>query len=211
MRTLRNIHHSIPLNRRIPTHPVLTLSDGWLNHYPYFCAFVPRVSTFKLLATGCYSHADTSKPIPFNSPRRADSNETLPGSGGHLPTEVSAFVSLLTSIAMWTLRDLYHSIPMAERNPTHSVPSLSDHWLKGYPYFRTLVLRASAFKLLATDCYRHADTLKPIPFNSPCQADSNALCPNAVRPQVEGLSILLYFCSPGNYFLIVRYRYGFLN
>jgi len=181
--TLRNLHHSIPLNRRIPTHPVPTLSDHWLNHYPYFCTFVPRAYSFKLLATSeCYSHAATSKPIRFNSPRRADSNKALPDSGGHLPTEVAALFSLLTSIAMWTLRFLYHSssIPIAEQNPTHSVPNLSDPWLKGYPYFCTLVLRARAFKLLATDCNRHADTSQPIPFSSRHRADSNALCPDAV-------------------------------
>ena len=204
MQTLRNKYHSIPLAERNPTHSVPKLSDHWLKGYPFFCTLVSRLSTFKLLATRCYRHRDASRPIPVNSPRRADSHETLPHTGRHLPTEVSAFFSLLTS--MWTLRDLYHSSPMAERNPTHSVPSLSDHWLKGYPYFCTFVLWASAFKLLATDCYRHADISKPILFNSPRQADSNARRPDAVRPLVEGLSIPLYFCSLGKYFLIVRYR-----
>jgi len=90
-----------------------------------------------------HSHADTSRPIPFDSPRPADSNETLPNSGGHLPAEVSAIFTLLTSIAMWTLRELYHSIPLAEQNPTHSVWTLSKRWFQGYPYFCTLVLRAS--------------------------------------------------------------------
>jgi len=51
-------------------------------------------------------------------PRRADSNEILPDSGGHLPTEVSAFFILLTSIAMRTLRNLYHSIPLDRRIPS---------------------------------------------------------------------------------------------
>jgi len=102
------------------------LSDRWLNGYGFFCTRVHQGSTFKLLATRCYRHADASRPIPFDSPGQADSNETFPDSGGHLPAEVSAFFTLLTSIAMWTLQELYHSIPLAEENPTHSVRTLSD-------------------------------------------------------------------------------------
>jgi len=139
------------------------------------------VSTFKLLATECYRHADTSGPIPFNCPRRAHSNETLPDCGGHLPAKVSAFFSLLTCIAMRTLRNQYHSILLPEQNPTHSVARLSDHWLKGYPYSCSLVLRASTFQLLATGCYRHADASRPIPFDSPRRADSNVTLPDSGR------------------------------
>jgi len=76
---------------------------------------------------------------------------TLPDSAGHPPAEVSAFFTVLTSIAMWTIRDLYHSIPLAQRIPTHSVRTLSDRWFKGYLYFCTLVLPAFTFKLLATE------------------------------------------------------------
>jgi len=126
MRTLRNLYHSIPLDRRIPTDPVPMLLDRWLNGYASFCTWVPPASTFKLLATRCYRYAGASRPILFDSPRRADSNETLPDSGGHLPPEVSAFFTLLTSIAMWTLQDLYHSIHLTEGNPTHSVRTRSD-------------------------------------------------------------------------------------
>jgi len=145
------------LDRRIPTHPVPMLSDGWLKYYPNLCTCIPPASTFKLSATGCYRHVDASRPIPFDSPRQPDCNETLPDSGGHLLAVVSALFTLLTSIAMWTLRELYHSIPLAEWNPTHSVPTLSDRWFKGYPYFCTVVLRASTFKLLATKCYCFLD------------------------------------------------------
>jgi len=127
MRTLRNLHHSIHLYLRIPTHPGPTLSDHWLNGYPYLWTLVLRVSTFKLLATRCYRHVDASRPTPFDSPRRADSNGTLPNSAGQLPAEVSPFFSLLTSTAMWTLRNLHHSIPLYLRIPTHPVPKLSDH------------------------------------------------------------------------------------
>jgi len=49
---------------------------------------------------------------------------------------------------MWTLRELYHSIPLAEWNPTQSVPTLSDRWFKGYPYLCTLVLRQ-----VLSNCY----------------------------------------------------------
>jgi len=157
MWTLRNLYHSIPLDRRIPTHPALMLSDHWLNGYAYLCTWVPRASTFKLLATGCYRHADASRPIPFDSPRRADSNETLPDSGGHPLAEVSAFFILLTSIAMRTLRNLYHSIPLDRRVPTHPVPTLSDRRFKCYRNLCTWVPRASTFKLLATECHCFLD------------------------------------------------------
>ena len=45
----------------------------------------------------------------------ADYNETLPDSGGLLPPQISAFVILLTSIAMRTLPNLYHLIPLDRR------------------------------------------------------------------------------------------------
>jgi len=137
MQTLRNLYHSIPLDRQNPTHPVPMLSDHWPNGYAYFCTLVLWVSTFKLLAAECYRHPDTLRPIPFNSPRRAESNGTLPDSGGHVPANVSALFSLLTCIAMRTLRNQYYSIPLAKRNPTHSVLKLPDRWLKGYSYFWT--------------------------------------------------------------------------
>ena len=126
IRTLRNLHHLIPLDCRIPTHTVPMLSDHWLDGYAYICTCVPRVSILKLLATGCYRHADASRPIPFDSPRRADSNETLPDSGGHLPSVISAFFILLPAIAMWTLRNLYHSILRGERTPMRPFLTLAD-------------------------------------------------------------------------------------
>jgi len=99
----------------------------------------------------------------------ADSHEALPDSSGHLlvPGEVSAFVCLLTTIALRTLGNRHHSIPLYMQIPTHPVPTLSDHWLNGYPYIGTLVLRVSALKVLATVCHRHADASGPIPFDSP--------------------------------------------
>ena len=137
IQTLRTLYHSIHLDRQNPTHPVPMLSDYWLNGYAYFCTFILWVSTFKLLTTECYRHADTSRPIPFDSPRRADSNDTLPNSGRHLPAEVSALFILLTSIAMRTPRNLYHSIPLNLRIPTDLVLLLSNRWLNGYTYFST--------------------------------------------------------------------------
>ena len=126
MATLRDLYQSIPLDQRIPTHPVPMLSDHWLNGYAYLCTLVLWVSTFKLLTTECYRHVDTSRPISFDSPRQADSNETLPNSGGHLPAEVSASFILLTCIAMRTLRDLYHSIPLAKRTSMRLFLTLAD-------------------------------------------------------------------------------------
>ena len=202
MRTVRNLYHSIPLDQRIPTHPVPMQSDHWLNGYAYFCTWVPRASTFKLLATGCYRHADASRPLPFDSRRRADSNETLPDSGRHLPSEVTAFFILLTSIAMRTLQTLYHLIPLDRRIPTHPVPTLSNRLLKCYRNLCTWVPLASTFKLLATGCYRHADASRPIPFDSPRRADSNPPCPDDVRPLVEMLFKPLYLSSLGKYFQI---------
>jgi len=173
MRTLWNLYHSIPLDRQIPTHPMPTMSDGWLKCYPNLCTWLPRASTFKLFATGCYRHEDASRPIPVDSPRRADSNETPPDSSGHLPAKVSAFFMLLTSIPMRTLRGLYHWIPLGERIPTYPVPTMSDRWLKCYLNSFPWVPRASTFKLAATGYYRHAGTERPIPFDSPRRADSN--------------------------------------
>ena len=121
MQTLRELCYVIPLSEWNSTHSVPKLSDNSLKGYPFFCTLVPPVSTFQSCATGCYRHVDTYRPIPFNSPQPAGSNETLPDSGRHLPAEVSAFLTLLTSIAMWTLQELYHSIPLAEGNPTHPV------------------------------------------------------------------------------------------
>jgi len=157
MRTLPNLHHSIPLNRRIPMHPVQMLSDRWLKDYPYLSTLVSRASTFQLFATECYWHVDTSRPIPFKCTRRVDSIETLSDSDGPLPGDLSPFFFLLTSIAMRTLRNLYHSIPLTKLNPTHALPTLSHHWLKGYPYLCTLVLWATTFKLVATECYSFLD------------------------------------------------------
>ena len=141
-------------------------------------------------ATGCYRHADASRPIPFDSPRRAYSNETLPDSGGHLPAEVSAFFILQTSIAMRTLRNLYHSIPLDRRIPTHPVPMLSDGWLKCYPNLCTCVLRASTFKSSATECYRHADTSRPIRFDSPRRAACNETLPDSCGHPLAEVSAL---------------------
>ena len=56
--------------------------------------------------------------------------------------------------------------------------------------------------LLPADIHSHADSSKPIPFDSSCQAGCNASCPDAVRQLVDGLSIHLYFGSPGKYIQI---------
>jgi len=181
MRTLQNLYHFIHLAKWIPTHPVPTVSNHRYMSYPYLCTLVPRAGAFKLLAAECYRHAEASKPIPLDSSRRADSNDALPASGGYLPAKVSAFFSLLTCIAMRTLRNLYYSIHLAKRIPTHPDPMLSDQRCMSYPYLCALVPGAGTFKLLATKCYRHVDASKPIPFNSPRRADSNDALPDSGR------------------------------
>jgi len=147
-----------------------------------------------MLATEFYRHVDTSRAIPFNSPRRADSNETLPDSGTYLPAEISAFSFLLTSIAMRTLRDLLLSIPLDRRIPRDTVPTLSDHWSQGSPFFCLCVPRVSIFKLLATGCYRHAEASRPIPFDSPWRADSKETLPDSagdLPPEISAFFIQL--------------------
>jgi len=123
---LRNIYHLIPLNWRIPTHPVLVLSNNWLKSYQYFCTLVPWASMFKLWTPKCYKHADTLRHIRFNFPCWADSNETLSDSGRYLPAEVSPFFSLQTSIAMLNLRNLYHLISLGEWTPMRPFLTLAD-------------------------------------------------------------------------------------
>ena len=68
---------------------------------------------------------------------------------------------------------------------------LCDRWLKGYPNLAICVPRARTFKLFATEYYRHADTLRPIPFDSPRQAEFNALCPDAVQPLHQEKNLFL--------------------
>jgi len=135
MRTLRDLYHLIALAEPNSRHAVPTLSDHLPKGYPFFCTLVPGVSTLKVLATGCYRHEATQRPIPFDSPRRVDSNETLPNSAGHLPSEISAFFILLTAIAMRTLRNLSHSIPLGEQTSLRPLPTLADIWPLTYRSF----------------------------------------------------------------------------
>ena len=102
----------------VPTHSVPMLANHRLKDYSYFCPFVLRASTFRLTDTESYWHGNASKPILFISPRGADSNRTHSDSGGHLPSELSALFSLLTFIAIWIFRNLYHSIPLDPQIPT---------------------------------------------------------------------------------------------
>ena len=73
-----------------------------------------------------------SLPLSERIPMRpiltlADCNKALPDSSGHrpVPGEVFALFCLLTSIAMRTLRDLYHAIPLTERTPMRPFPTLA--------------------------------------------------------------------------------------
>ena len=96
-----------------------------------------EISAFFFLLTSIAMRTlrDLYQSIPFSEriPIRpfltvGDSNETLLTSSGHqpVPVEVSAFFFLLTSIAMQTLPDLYHSIPLTRRTPMRPYPTLAD-------------------------------------------------------------------------------------
>jgi len=81
-----------------------------------------------LFHPGCHYSLPLSKRIPMRPFLiLADSKEARPDSSGYrpVPGEVSAFFFLLTSIAMGTLQDLYHSIPLAERTPMRPSPTLA--------------------------------------------------------------------------------------
>jgi len=207
-----------------------------------------------------YSYLDATKPIPFDSPRSADSNgpcpdavrplvvelskhlylssprkyiqivgywvlqacgrfETytirFPSTGGfqrtlsrccptagwmvmhtfvhEFPEQVLSHCWLLGARGMRTLWGLYYSIPLGERTPMRPFPTLAD------------ICPLRPLPLHPADLYSHADTSKPIPFDSPRPADSNGPCPDAVRPLVEWVCILLYLSFPGKYFQIVSY------
>jgi len=101
-------HYLLLLSERIPLWPFLTLAD--CNEAlpdssglqcgparPSRTSASARWGICPFLPADLYSHADASRPIPFDSPRRADPNKALPDSGGHLPTEISASFILLTS------------------------------------------------------------------------------------------------------------------
>ena len=78
------------------------------------------------------------------------------GSTGRVRVQPFFFADV-TATGMQILQVLYLSILLTKRNPTHSVPTLSNYWFKGYPYLCTLVPQASSFKLLATQCYTFLD------------------------------------------------------
>ena len=160
---------------------MLMVSDYWFNGYPYLWMLVLRhipANCWLLNATGMQTlrHQQHSISLTERVPMWL-----LPKSCGHPPAEVSASFSLLMSTAVQTLPNLHHSIPLNRQISTHPAPMLSDRWLKSYPCFCPLVPRTTTFKLLATTWYRHVDTSRPIPFNFPHWADSNASCPCLVR------------------------------
>ena len=109
------------------------------------------------------------------------------------PGQVLSHCWLLGATGMRTLRGLYHSIPLGERTPMRPFPTPAD------------ICPLRYLPLHPADLYSHADTSKPIPFDSPRPADSNGPCPNAVRPLVEWLCLPLYLSSPGKHFSIVGY------
>src|SRR5205807_978067 len=117
MRSLRIIHHSIPLDERIPMKIRRASCRDWGKSYALCCTFVPWADTYRLHVAVCYKCPGTSSLIPFDSSRRADSYSALPVPGGCLADELYTFSYPLTSISMRSLRIIPHSIPLDERIP----------------------------------------------------------------------------------------------
>ena len=66
MRTLRGLYHSIPVAEQTAVRPFPTLAD------------ICPLRYLPLHPADLYSHPDTSKPLPFDSPGPADSNGPCP-------------------------------------------------------------------------------------------------------------------------------------
>ena len=129
MQNLRNQYYPIRRGKRVSIHCVQTLSDGEFKSYLHFCTFAPLGNTLILLATKYYKHADTSKSILLNPPWPVDSDKTLPGLGGPLAAEISAFFYLLTATDIFMSQDLSHSICLGERILMRHFLTLANIWL----------------------------------------------------------------------------------
>ena len=148
---------------------------------------------------------DASKPILCDSPRPAVSNAHCPNAVRPLVQGLLIHVYFSSPGKYW--QTLGHWVLQACGHfETYTIQFPSGSWLEWGPsrLWRTSA-RWGNSRFLPADLYSHPDASKPTRFDSPQPPDSNAPCPDSVRPLVEGLSILLYFGSPGKYFLIVGY------
>ena len=190
MLPLRAIHHSNRLSGRIPMRVSPTLADACLASYHSFHS------------SDSYRHPTASSHIPFDSSRRADSNELPPDSIRLLVLELASFLTLATlgpptqnytyielqsPTVMPPLRAIYHSIRLSERIPMRVSPTLADACLVSYHSFQS------------TDSYRHATASSHIPFDSSQRADSNGALPDPMRPLAVEIPLILYV---SRYFLL---------
>ena len=139
--------------------PLRTLAGAWLVRYPSFSC------------TESYSLATATSHTPIDSPRLADSNETLTDSIRPLvielpqllvssPGEVHTDFSLVTATGGPQPRALYHSIRLVRRFLMRPWRTLADAWLVRYPSFSS------------TESYSYATATGHIPFDSSRPPDS---------------------------------------
>ena len=174
----RAVYHSNGLVRRILIRPLRTLADTWLVRYLSF------------LSTGCYSHAPAMSHTAFDSPRPADSNETLADSIRPLAVELTQLLVssmggvatdfiLVTATGVLQPRAIYHSNRLLHRILMRSVRTLADAWLVRYLSFSS------------TGCYSHAPAMSNIPIESSRPADSNETLADSIRRLAVELPQLL--------------------
>ena len=185
MLPLRAIHHSNRLSEGNPMTVSSTLADICLASY------------HSLQSTDSYRHATSSRHIPFDSSRRAGSNELPPDSIRPLVLELVSFLTLATRgpstpnytyielqcpTVMPPLRAIYHSIRLSERIPMRISLTLADACLADY------------HSLQSIDSYRpgHATSLSHIPFDSSQRADSNVALPDSISLLAVEIALILY-------------------
>ena len=187
----RALYHSTRLVRRIQMVCFPTRSVRWWWSYLLVCTFFPLAGIYRLFDAGCYKHAIASSLIPLNFPRRAELNELSPGSVTPLAGEISPFLALLTATGMPPPRALYHSIPLVRRIQMVCFPTRSDRWWWSYLLVCTFVPRASTFRSVPSEGYKHATASSLIPLNSTRRAESNELSPGPSAPIAGELSPFL--------------------
>ena len=130
--------------------------------------------------------------IPFDSPRPADSNETLADSIRLLAVELPYLLvsfpgggnsdfPLLTATDGLQLRAIYHSIRLVRRTLMRPLRTLADAWSVRYPSFS------------CTESYDNATAMSHIPFDSSRPADSNETLEDPSGRLVGPLSFLFLY------------------
>ena len=166
------------LVRQILMRPLRTLADAWLVRYP------------SVSCTESYSHATATSHTPIDSPRPADSNETLADSIRPLVVELHQLLvsslgevprdfSLVIATGGPQPRAIYHSIHLVRRILIRPLRTLADARLVRYP------------SISSTRSYSHATATSHTPFDSSSPADSNETLADSIRPLAVELPQLL--------------------